>query len=180
MKKKADQKQSTEIKPNPTRACFLTTATVKAQGFSDNCEPLELARFLRDDEMKSSKELSAVDLYYEIAPEIVSRCNDDEWNILWRDHISKITTLVKLGEYDLAKDLYTYATASLVNRKITKYSDVQIVDRVYEYGLKGIGQKLLPYWARFGILKTALFVGLSYQSIRLRLAKRKFATVLNP
>ena len=180
MNKKVNKNQSPENKTNAANACFLTTATVKAQGLPDNCEPLELARFLRDDKMKSKNELSAVDLYYEIAPEIVSRCNDDEWNVLWRDHISKITTLVKLGEYDLAKDLYTYATASLVNRKITKYSDVQIVDRVYEYGLKGIGQKLLPYWARYGILKTALFVGLSYQSIRLRLVKRKFATVLKP
>jgi hypothetical protein len=180
MNKKVNQKKSPEMKPDTTNACFLTTATVKAQGLPDNCEPLELARFLRDDKMKSSKELSAVDLYYEIAPEIVSRCNDEEWNTLWRDHISKITALVKLGEYDLAKDLYTYATAYLVNKKITNYSDEQIVDRVYQYGLKGIGQKWLPYWARFGILKAAFFTGLSYQSIRLGLAKRKFSAVLKP
>ena len=179
MNQKVSEKKPNEVKPDPAKACFLTTATVDAQGLPDDCEPLELARYLRDNEMKSKKELSAVDLYYDIAPEIVSRCNNDEWAVFWRDHIRKITALVKLGEYDLAKDLYTFATASLVNKKITRFSDVQLVNRVYEYGLNGIGQKWLPYWARFGVLKTALFVGLSYQSVRLGLAKRKFAHVFD-
>lgn len=178
MNEKVNDKKPNGIKPDPSKACFLTTATVEALGMPDDCEPLELARYLRDSEMKSEKELSAVDLYYEIAPEIVARCNNDEWNELWRDHIRKITALVKLGEYELAKDLYTYATATLVNRKITRFSDVQWVDKVYEYGLNGVGQKWLPYWLRYGLLKCALFVGLSYQSVRLGLRKRKFAHVL--
>lgn len=178
MSEKVNKTKPIGTKPDPTKACFLTTATVTAQGLADNCEPLQLARFLRDEEMKSSKELSAVDLYYQIAPEIVSRCEGSEWDTLWRDHISKITTLVKIGEFDLAKDLYTFATASLVNKKITKFSDKEIVDRVYEYGLNGVGQKSLPYWARYGVLKVSLFIGLSYQSVRLGIAKRKFATTL--
>ncbi len=179
MNEKVSEIKSNEVKPDPARACFLTTATVEAQGLPDDCEPLELARYLRDNKMKSKKELSAVDLYYEIAPEIVARCNKDEWALFWRDHLRKITALIKLGQYDLAKDLYTFATASLVNKKITHFSDVQLVNRIYEYGLNGIGQKLLPYWIRFGILKAALFVGLSYQSVRLGFMKRKFAQVLD-
>lgn len=179
MNKKASEKKTNELKPDPAKACFLTTATVEALGLPDDCEPLQLARYLRDNEMKSKKELSAVDLYYEIGPEIVSRCNNDEWTVFWRDHLRKITVLMKLGEYDLAKDLYTFATASLVNKKITHFSDIRLVDRVYQYGLNGIGQKWLPYWIRFGILKAALFVGLSYQSARLGFIKRKFARVLD-
>jgi hypothetical protein len=179
MNEKMSEKKPTEVKPDPSRACFLTTATVEAQGLLDNCEPLELARYLRDNKMKSKKELSAVNLYYEIAPEIVARCNKDEWAMFWRDHLRKITALMKLGEYDLAKDLYTFATANLINKKITHFSDVQIVNRVYGYGLNGIGQRWLPYWMRFGILKAALFVGLSYQSVRLGIMKRKFAQVLD-
>lgn len=179
MNEKLSERKPSDIKPDPSRACFLTTATVTAQGLPDDCEPLQLARYLRDHEMKSSKDVSAVDLYYDIAPEIVARCNKDEWALFWRDHLRKITALMKLGEYALAKDMYTFATASLVDKKITRYSDVQLVDRVYAYGLNGIGQQWLPYWARFGILKTALFAGLSYQSIRLGLKKRKFAQILD-
>jgi len=179
MNEKMSEKKPTEVRPDPARACFLTTATVEAQGLPDDCEPLELARYLRDDKMKSKKEISAVNLYYEIAPEIVARCNKDEWTMFWSNHLRKITALMKLGEYELAKDLYTFATASLVNKKITKFSDVQIVNRVYEYGLNGVGQQWLPYWMRFGILKAALFVGLSYQSVRLGIMKQKFAKVLD-
>ncbi|SFG39919.1 hypothetical protein SAMN05518865_111225 [Duganella sp. CF458] len=179
MNEKANEKQPNEIKPDPSRACFLTTATVEAQGLPDDCEPLQLARYLRDHEMKSKKELSAVDLYYEIAPEIVARCDKEEWAVFWRDHIRKITALVKLGEYDLAKDLYTFATASLVNKKITHYADVRMVDRVYSYGLHGVGQTWLPYWMRYGLLKTALFAGLSYQSVRLGILKRKHSQAID-
>ena len=179
MNEKMSESKPNEVKPDPARSCFLTTATVEAQGLPDNCEPLELARYLRDNKMKSKKELSAVDLYYEIAPEIVARSSKDEWALFWRDHLRKITALMKLGEYDLAKDLYTFATASLVNKKITHFSDVHLVDKVYEYGLHGVGQKWMPYWMRFGILKSALFVGLSYQSVRLGLMKRKFSKVLD-
>jgi hypothetical protein len=178
MTKNENEKKPADVKPDPAKACFLTTATVEAQGLPDDCEPLELARYLRDHKMKSDKERSAVDLYYQIAPEIVSRCNNDEWAVFWRDHIRKITALVKLGEYELAKDLYTFATASLVNKKITRFSDVQMVDKVYQYGLNGVAQSWLPYWARYGVLKVALFAGLSFQSIRLGLMKRKFIHIL--
>lgn len=179
MNKQASKKDLNDAKPDPNRACFLTTATVEAQGLSDDCEPLELARFLRDNKMKSKKEQSAVDLYYDIAPEIVSRCGKDEWIALWRNDISKITALVKAGEYDLAKDMYTFATARLVNKKITHFSDEEFVNKVYAFGLNGVGQKWLPYWVRYGVLKAALFAGLSYQSLRLGLKKRKFAHVID-
>lgn len=178
MNEKVSEKMSSEMKPDPSRACFLTTATVEAQGLPDDCEPLELARYLRNHEMKSEKERAAVDLYYDIAPHIVARCNRDEWAVFWRDHLRHITTLMKMGEYALAKDLYTFATACLVHKKITRFADVEMVDKVYAYGLRGIGQERLPYWMRFGLLKAALFAGLSYQAIRLAFMKRQFASAL--
>jgi hypothetical protein len=179
MNEKVQDKMASDNTPDPSRACFLTTATVEAQGLPDDCEPLEMARYLRNHEMKSDKERAAVGLYYAIAPHIVARCNKEEWAIFWRDHLRQITALVKMGEYSLAKDLYTFATASLVNKKITHFADVQIVEQVYAYGLNGIGQRRLPYWMRYGVLKSALSAGLAYQSIRLALMKRKFARVLD-
>jgi len=166
-------------KHDPTKACFLTTATVDSMGLPDDCEPLQLARFLRDEKMQTERELSAVELYYKVAPVIVSRTEGSEWNAFWRNHMRKITTLIKLGEYDLAKDLYTYATAQLINKKVTNYSDSDIVDSVYQHGLHGVGQKWLPYFMRFGILKASLAVGLAFQSARLRFAKMKFSRVLD-
>lgn len=171
--------KTSEKKIDPAMSCFLTTATVGALGLPDNCEPLELARFLRDEKMKSEKELAAVDLYYKVAPVIVARSTKDEWIAFWRDHMSRITALVKSGEHELAKDLYTYATACLVNKKASHYSDAELVDSVYEYGLKGIGKKWLPYPVRYALLKSALFAGLSYQSVRLGFAKRKFPQILD-
>ncbi|MFC1747470.1 hypothetical protein ACFL2V_01545 [Pseudomonadota bacterium] len=172
------EKQS-DKKPASATPCFLTTATVGALGMPDDCEPLELARFLRDDKMKSEKDISSVDLYYKIAPVIVARSTDDEWVSFWSDHMRKITALIKLGEYDLAKDLYTYATASLINKKATHYTDKALVDEVYDYGLKGIGKTWMPYSVRYALLKAALFVGLSYQAVRLGISKRKFSQVLD-
>lgn len=178
MNEKVNQQKPNDVKPDPVRACFLTTATVEAQGLPDDCEPLQLARFLRDNKMNSDKDRGAVALYYDIAPAIVARCDKDEWTAFWRNHLRKITALIKLGQYDLAKDLYTFATASLVNRKITRYADVALVERVYAYGLGGVGQRVLPYWLRYGVLKTALHAGLAFQAVRLGLLKRRFAHVL--
>lgn len=161
-------------KPDSASSCFLTTAAVGALGLPDDCEPLELARHLRDEKMKSGKDRAAVALYNKIAPVIVARSTNDDWLAFWRNHMCKITALIKSGEYQLAKELYTYATASLIKKKAVNYSDNEMVDNVYEYGLHGVGQKWLPYPIRFGLLRAALFAGLSYQSVRLGLAKRKF------
>ena len=91
----------------------------------------------------------------------------------------KITVLIKLGQYDLAKDLYTFATAQLIHQKATKYSDEELVNEVYDYGLKGFARTRLPYPLRFALLKAALSCKLAYQSIRLNRAKKKFAHVLD-
>jgi hypothetical protein len=165
--------------PSPT-TCFLTTAVTHALGLPDDSEPLELARHLRDDKMTSSADRAAIELYYKIAPVIVARSTDADWKEFWTEHMRKITLLIKMGKYDLAKDLYTFATASLINAKATRYTDVELVDEVYDYGLKGFAKASIPYPVRFVMLKAAFAVGLAYQSIRLDWAKRKFADILEP
>ncbi|MFC3153212.1 hypothetical protein ACFOEK_19390 [Litoribrevibacter euphylliae] len=172
-------KKTNPKKPNHANACFLTTATVDALGLPDNCEPLELARQLRDEKMNSEKDQAAVALYYKVAPVIVERSTNEEWHAFWRDHMSKITALLKKGEHELAKELYTFATATLINQKAATYKDVELVNEVYDYGLKGIGKSWLPYSVRYALLKAAFFAGLSYQSVRLGFAKRKHAEVLD-
>jgi hypothetical protein len=166
--------------PPPPSPCFLTTAVTKALGLPDDSEPLELARHLRDDKMTGDADRATIELYYKIAPVIVARSTDAEWKEFWTRHMRKITLLIKQGEYDLAKDLYTFATASLINAKATRYTDVELVDEVYDYGLKGFAKTAIPYPVRFVMLKAAFAVGLAYQSVRLNRAKRKFADLLEP
>jgi len=165
--------------PPPSPSCFLTTAVTEALGMSDTSEPLALARYLRDQKMTSSADRAKVELYYQVAPTVVARSTDDDWITFWSQHMRKITVLIKLGEYDLAKNLYTFATASLIDKKATRYSDVELVNKVYDFGLKGFGKTVIPYPVRFAMLKVAFVLLLTYRSIQLNLAKRKFAEVLD-
>lgn len=158
--------------PSPV-GCFLTTAVVGAMGMDDNAEPLRLARYLRDHNMNGGRDRKSVELYYRIAPTIVARSTEDEWLLFWKQHMQQITDVIKQGHYDLAKKLYTLATARLIDQKATRYDDVGLVDAVYDYGLRGFAKKKLPYPLRYALLKAAFKVGLFYGSIRRRLAIRK-------
>jgi hypothetical protein len=140
----------------------------------DDSEPLTLARYLRDTKMTGTKEKSSVELYYKVGPIIVERSNDLEWEKFWVQHLRPITELIKKGEYELAKDLYTIATAKLVDKKATKYNDTDVVDEVYSYGLGVFAKIKLPYMIRYIILKLAFKVSLSYHSVRLWFVKQNF------
>ena len=165
--------------PDDPTGCFLTTATVGVLGLPDNSEPLQLARYLRDEKMHSKKDRSAVALYYKVGPAIVERSSNAEWLQFWENHMSRITTLIKAGEHQLAKELYTYATAQIIQNKATNYADKELVDSVYDYGLRGVGKQWMPYWMRFGLVKLSLPVFLAYESVRLGLKKRQFRNLLN-
>ena len=161
-----------------TDGCFLTTAVVKSLGMPDNSEPLELARYLRDEKMQSQKDKSAVALYYKVGSVIVDRTSDEEWFQFWENHLRKITVLIKMGEHDLAKNLYTLAAAQLISKKATRYADKEMVDGVYDHGLYGVGKQWLPYSIRFVLVKLTLPIFLFYKSILLGLKKRKFQKLL--
>ena len=163
--------------PSPV-PCFLTTATVEAMGMADDSEPLQLARLLRDQHMGGARDQQAVSLYYRVAPLIVERSTDADWRAFWKAHMMPITKLIALGEYRLAQEWYTYVTARLIAERALRYSDRGEVDAVYAYGLKGIGQTLLPYTARFLVLKVAMRIELVRKSARLALRKRSVAAIL--
>ena len=146
---------------------------------ADNSEPLMLARYIRDTQMTSGKERSAVQLYYKVAPMIVARSTDAEWHQFWAQYLRQITALIKMGEFDLAKELYKFATAELVHRKATAFRDVEMVNEVYSYGLGAFAKIRLPYALRFLILKIAFRVGLTYHSARLWLLKRRVNEKIN-
>src|SRR5262249_32663113 len=113
------------------------------------------------------------------APRIVERSTDAEWHQLWARHLRQITSLIKQGEFELAKDLYTFATAELIDRKVTRFKDVDLVNEVYTYGLGAFSRIRLPYTLRFVILKLAFKFGLTYQSLRLWLLKRRVDEKIN-
>jgi hypothetical protein len=171
------KKNATDTKVNPS--CFLTSATVGALGLPDDCEPLTLARFLRDEKMTSDDERAAVDLYYKVAPAIVARSTKEEWVEFWQDNMREITALVRAGEYELAKDMYTLATARLVNEKATRFEDEDLVGEVYAFGLKDFAKDLLPYPVRFGMLKLALSAWVPLETLRLKREKRKVSSVID-
>ncbi|HEY6877405.1 MAG TPA: hypothetical protein VI299_05270 [Polyangiales bacterium] len=171
-----------DAKASVTRAaiepsCFLTTATVHALGLADDCEPLTLARMLRDEQMTSDRDRAAVDLYYKVAPAIVARSSEHEWLAFWEEHMREITALLRAGEYELAKDLYTLATAKLVKEKALRYQDKELADQVYAFGLRNFGKSALPFPLRYGVLKLALSSWLPLETLRLKIAKRRVARV---
>ncbi len=163
-------------------SCFLTTATVGVLGMSDDCEPLTLARYLRDEKMVTDSERAAVDLYYRVAPKVVAESTEEEWVEFWDESLREITSLVRAGEYELAKDLYTLATARLVDRKATEYSDKEMVEDVYRFGMdKLFGfdfTKALPYSVRFALLKLGMKSWVSAEQLRLRIRMLRVARII--
>ncbi len=170
-----------ETSANPS--CFLTTATVDVMGMPEDCEPLTLARFLRDEKMVTDNERAAVDLYYKVAPKVVVASNDEEWMLFWKNHLREITALARAGEYELAKDMYTVATAKLVDAKSTNYADKETVDDVFDFGMDKLfggdfTKGMLPYPVRFGLLKMGMKTWASIENLRIRAQKRKVAHIL--
>ena len=164
----------------PSPGCFLTTAVVDAMGMADDSEPLTMVRALRDREMGSAREIESVALYYKVAPLIVARTSNEQWTEFWRDHMKPITNLIKHGQYEIAKDWYTYATARLIDERATRFGDVAEVDEVYAYGLRGFARSVLPYPVRYALLKFALRVEVARRGLRLAFRKRAVARIIRP
>lgn len=162
----------------PPSPCFLTTAVVDAMGMTDDSEPLTMARYLRDEKMGGDRDSTSVDLYYKVAPLVVERTDQTEWESFWQHHMKPITNLIKHGEYDVAKDWYTYITAKLIDKKATRFDDETEVEAVYSYGLRGIGQSALPYGLRYGLLKVALRIEVMRRWLGLALKKRRVERII--
>lgn len=110
--------------------CFLTTATVKHMGLPDDCEELELARWLRDNYMTSPSDSLAKDLYDYIGPLLLEK--DIDWKIFYSSTILPMSYLIKNKEYHKATLLYKYATLQLIDRYLTSIKDRNIIEKIYD------------------------------------------------
>ncbi len=91
--------------------CFLTTACCEYKGLPDDCYELTTLRYLRDSYMKKSLVGSKlVDLYYDIAPDIVEKINllDNKKEIYEEiyQEIQKIVVLIEDTKYTDAVGKY--------------------------------------------------------------------------
>lgn len=91
--------------------CFLTTACCEYKGLPDDCYELTTLRYLRDSYMKKSLVGSKlVDLYYDIAPDIVEKINllDNKKEIYQEiyQEIQKIVILIEDTKYSDAVEKY--------------------------------------------------------------------------
>ena len=159
-------------------SCALTTAVVGQVGLGDDSEPLKMARYLRDCEMTDRSGQQKVSLYYKISPLIVARATKQDWQDLWENCIRPVTILVKNKEYELAEDLYTLSTVKLLLQRATRYSDTNVVNQTFDYGLRRIGTIPLPYTLRYLSLKIGLFTFWACQSMRYKWIKRRHKRML--
>jgi predicted GTPase len=102
--------------------CFITTATCKTLGKSDDCYELGAFRSFRDNwlvKQPDGQELVAE--YYEIAPKIVSIIDKKPqkagiYRSIWEDHLAKCLADIETGEYAECKKKYT-AMVNYLRRK---------------------------------------------------------------
>lgn len=108
-------------KPDPPQFCFLTSACVSHRGLPDDCEELTTLRYFRDSYMKKTPEGSQlVELYYQIAPEIVKKIErSQEKDALYEDIYGKVCTCVQLiheGKLAETQELYTVMVRELMEK----------------------------------------------------------------
>lgn len=101
------------------KKCFLTTACIKAKKLPDDCKELQTLRNFRDTFLKlqpyGQKE---IDLYYKIAPRIVSAINqlpncNEIYHGIYNDIIAVCVDLIEKGEYNEAYQVYKNAVSDL-------------------------------------------------------------------
>ena len=100
-----------EGESNRDSLCFLTTACTVSRGLPDNCIELVTLRQFRDRVLlQSPTGRRAVQEYYAIAPEIVSRINSTPdvqyvWNQVY-GNVQRAVHLVQTGQFNAAFDHY--------------------------------------------------------------------------
>lgn len=73
--------------PDPTSACFLTTACIQHAGLEDSCQELTIMRDFRDNYLSKQKDGDLlIGEYYSIAPKILSEINKtDNANKIYKE-----------------------------------------------------------------------------------------------
>ena len=116
---------------NNSGGCFLTTACTAARGLPDDCEELETLRWFRDNWLCQQPDgEAAIRHYYDIAPQIVERINDNYdasliWDGLYYNMILPCVSLIKAGKYQETYALYQSNALELE----TRYADSDSVSR---------------------------------------------------
>jgi hypothetical protein len=93
---------------NNDSLCFLTTACTAARGLADDCCELEALRRFRDEELlRWSGGPEAVELYYELAPQILDALEDDPeretvFEALYNDLVVPCVADIQAGAYTSA------------------------------------------------------------------------------
>lgn len=99
--------------------CFLTTATIKSKGLSDDCYQLEILRKFRDEYMlKTDRGRLLVNEYYAIAPSIVHHLNKQKnsqaiYSFLYNTLITESIKLIEQKKYETAMNYYKNYTLEL-------------------------------------------------------------------
>lgn len=93
------------------RGCFITTATLQSRGISDdNCAELLDFRRLRD-EFICIEFPESISEYYEVAPKIVEKINNQSfpekfYAEIWDNHLKKCLYSIRKGNYPKATSIY--------------------------------------------------------------------------
>ena len=102
--------------------CFLTSACVGAKGKPDDCYELQTLRSFRDTYMQKTAEgRAAVEAYYEIAPHIVEKIDQQSdrmliYEAIYSELIRPRIELIESGKRQEAYQLYRTYTSTLQMR----------------------------------------------------------------
>lgn len=112
--------------------CFITSAVCEFLHKPDDCKELNVMREYRDKEGERDIRIrKLIEEYYRIAPEIVSKIDEDEnreevYKLLWTDYIANIYEAIINGKRN--KALHMYIEMTLV---LSKQYNVSITGEIY-------------------------------------------------
>jgi hypothetical protein len=109
-----------------TSGCFITEATCRSMGRTDDCYELQSFREFRDNWLKKQSDgKQLIEEYYFVAPQIVSVINskknsDEIYQDIWNTYLLPCLYDIESKNYKSCKDRYIYMVETL------KYSYLQI------------------------------------------------------
>lgn len=121
VKKKTNQKKKGPAKKKEDLMCFLTNACVSYYGLPDNAYELTTLRYYRDTYLRSSKQgENLVQAYYQVAPIIVQKLNNDKHAKMVYAYIfnqvKKACTEIEQTQLETAKTTYINLVAFLKDK----------------------------------------------------------------
>lgn len=114
-------KRSAPKKGAAKKGCYFTTACVEYHNLPDDCYQLQTLRNFRDNILlKNNSGKRLINLYYNVAPKIVSKLKADKNHDLEFlkifNHINKACSLIYNKRYKSAKDEYIFMVENLMRK----------------------------------------------------------------